>query len=258
MTKNTTVKIPVPDRLQVLGLSCLGACLIIGLLSFVLTPGSRAATLILDRTSPIFPYPFTVQNFEIFVFCIGLGDLFVRWRVARRERQFVAQHLLPEDEQTVLQAHDLAPIRKGVAGKYDEEHGFLPMLIDMCILQFQASRSVGQTVSILNSQLELIAHRVDLRYSLLRYIVWLIPTLGFIGTVVGIAQTLVLMKQNITDLAPLTGTLSTAFDTTIMALAESGILVFFLSMVQAIEERSVNQAGTYCLKNLINRLYTGH
>ena len=42
-----------------------------------------------------------------------------------------------------------------------------------------------------NSCLELLMHRVDLRDSLLRYGVWAIPTVGFIGTLVGIALALV-------------------------------------------------------------------
>ena len=33
-------------------------------------------------------------------------------------------------------------------------------------------------------------HEVDTRYSTLRYLVWVIPTIGFIGTVVGIAAAL--------------------------------------------------------------------
>ena len=36
-----------------------------------------------------------------------------------------------------------------------------------------------------NSSMELYQHETELRYNLLRYLVWLIPTLGFIGTVAG-------------------------------------------------------------------------
>ena len=56
-----------------------------------------------------------------------------------------------------------------------------------CILQFQGSHSVNQANSLLNSSLELFQHELELKYAMLRYLVWLIPTLGFIGTVVGIA-----------------------------------------------------------------------
>jgi hypothetical protein len=35
----------------------------------------------------------------------------------------------------------------------------------------------------------------------------------------------------------------------------SAVLVLIQHVVQAYEERSLNQAGQYCLDNLINRLY---
>jgi len=225
---------------------------------------SRVAIVLLDRSSEslgytsTFPYPFTIQNLMHLIFFFGLGELFIRWRVATREKGILDQQYLPEDNETVLQAVDLGPIWRRVAGTFDAEHGFLPYLIDSCILQFQASHSTDQTVSVLNSNLELIAHRVDLRYSMLRYIVWVIPTVGFIGTVVGIATALTGIDPEQPDLQMLTGKLGVAFNTTLVALMFSAILVFLLHVVQSQEEQSVNLAGSYCLRNLINRLYSGN
>ena len=50
--------------------------------------------------------------------------------------------------------------------------------------------AIDKANNMFNSSLELFQHEVELRYNTLRYIVWLIPTLGFIGTVVGIALAL--------------------------------------------------------------------
>ena len=138
---------------------------------------------------------------------------------------FLRKRYLPEDEETVLQAQDLGPIRKSVAGNFDGDNGFLPSLIDVSILQFQTSRSVDQMVSVMNSSLELIAHRLDLRYSMLRYLVWLLPTLGFIGTVVGIAGALSFVDPRNMNLGGVTGNLSVAFNTTIIALVEAASVV---------------------------------
>jgi hypothetical protein len=52
-------------------------------------------------------------------------------------------------------------------------------------------------------------------------------------------------------------TLGVGFDCTMVALVESAILVFLMHVAQQKEEGAVNLAGTYCLKNLINRLYIG-
>jgi len=50
--------------------------------------------------------------------------------------------------------------------------------------------------------------------------------------------------------------LAVGFDCTMVALVESAILVFCLHIVQEKEELAVNLAGTYTLRNLINRLYS--
>ncbi len=245
-------------RSVVIGIFVLGGCFLIALMTILLTRGSSAAVLLLDYSyNSSLPYPFSIQNMMYLLFFAGLGDLYVRWHVAQRELAHVRQSYLPEDEQTVLQPHELGAIRERVAGRYDAENGFLPYLINLSILQFQTSRSVDQAVSILNSSLELIAHRVDLRYALARYIVWAIPTFGFIGTVVGIAASLGFITGGSMPLAKITGNLAVAFNTTIVALVLSAILVFIMQSVQKSEETAVNLAGHYCLQNLINRLFAG-
>ncbi|MCB1678988.1 MAG: MotA/TolQ/ExbB proton channel family protein [Halioglobus sp.] len=246
------------SRSSVLGLALALCCLWVAVFTLLLSKDSEAAKLLLDYSSySIFPYPFTIQNLMYLFFFFCLGDLFVRWVVAQRELGYLQQAYLPEDDEVVLQPAELGSIRERVIDHYDAENGFLPRLIDQSILQFQTSRSVDQTVSVLNSTLELIMHRVDLRYSAIRYVVWVIPTIGFIGTVVGISRSLILIDPGKMDLPAITGGLAIAFYTTIMALVLSAVLVFLLHVVQKSEEMALNQAGDYCLKNLINRLYSG-
>jgi hypothetical protein len=253
-----------PSRALILPLSALLGGLFIALLSLALPAGSTAAALLLDhQAAPLpgypFVYPFTVQNLTHLVLFLGLGDIFCRWRSAAREHALIDEGLLPQAYEVVLQSHDLPPIRARVAQRHDGEHGFLPGLIDLCILQFQASRSVDQTVSVLNSSLELLAHRVDLHYALLRYLVWVIPTVGFIGTVIGIALAMSLIDPSAASqpLGEIARALGVSFYTTLVALAESAVLVLLLNLVQAQEELAVNRAGHYTLVNLINRLYAG-
>ena len=206
----------LPNRGFILTISLTVALVFLAVLTTVLP--KEAAIILLDRGSAMFPYPFTIQNAMHLLFFWGLGELFIRWRVARHERNFAYQGYLPEDDETVLQSNDLGPIRSRVVDKFDGENGFLPYLIKLCILQFQSSRSVDQAVSVLNSSLELISHRVDLRYSMLRYIVWVIPTFGFIGTVVGIAASLKGINTNDPDLGAITGKLRVALHTNLIAL----------------------------------------
>ncbi len=245
-----------PDRRQTMIVSLLAGVAFIALATLILR--GRAAVLLLDYGSKHFPYPFTIQNIMHLAFFIGLGELFVRWRSGIRETAYVHSHLLPEDEETVLQSRDLGPIRRRVAGEFDGDSGFLPSLISLSILQFQSSRSTDQTATVMNSSLELIAHRVEMKYGIVRFVAWLVPTLGFIGTVYGLGASLAeagaASELNIKEVAK---TLGVGFDCTMVALGQSAVLVFIMQLVQEQEETAVNLAGDYTLRNLINRLYEG-
>jgi biopolymer transport protein ExbB/TolQ len=101
------------------------------------------------------------------------------------------------------------------------------------------------------------ARDCDVRYATMRYIVWVIPTIGFIGTVIGIALALAQVDPAAPDLKQLTALLGMSFYTTLVALCQSAILVLLMNLVQTREEMSLNAAGHYTLHNLINRLYSG-
>lgn len=204
-------------------------------------------------------YPISIQNLMWVIFFIGMGELFVRYIEGQAELRQIGHKFLPEDERTMLRSKDLGPIYKRVRELEGAGERFLPRLIHRIILQFQSSHSVDQANSLLNSSLEMYLHEIDLRYNMLRYVMWLIPTLGFIGTVVGIAAALGFAGSARFDdpelLSKLTSRLGVAFFTTLLALLLSAVLVFFMHIIQAREERSLNRAGQYCLDNLINRLY---
>ena len=247
----------LPERRYIMGASIVLGLFFVAFFTIMLDPNGRTAQLLFDRLSPHFPYPFTIQNFEHVISFIALGELFIRWRVTKREMQYLEMNLLPEDDETVLTPEDLGPIRKRVAKLFNAEHGFVPNLIDISVLQFQAGRSVDQTVAVMTSTLDLIQHRVDLRYGLIRYIAWFIPTLGFIGTVIGLGSSLAAVPEtgNIV-MYTLAQTLAVGFDCTMVALVWSAVIVFCQQLIQEHEELAVNLSGTYVIKNLINRLYS--
>ena len=244
------------SRLAVWAAALVGAVGFIGVMSLILTDGEFAAFL-LDRNSTVFDYPYTIQNLMWLIFFCALGEAAVRHRRASLESRQLEKCILPEDDETMLRLRDLGPIRAQVRG---QEGFFLQRLVVRCILQFQSSKSTDRANALLNSSLDLMQHEVDTRYSLLRYLVWVIPTIGFIGTVVGIAASLnqAGATEDFQDpalLGELTRSLGVAFYTTMLALIQSAFLVLAQNMTQAREEGALNRAGQYCVDNLINRLY---
>ncbi len=236
----------------------LTSILVIALLDRLLSLEAAKIVLDVERST----WPITVQTVMWVVFFIGLGELAIRWYYSWLEEAQIARNYLPEDEETVLRpGEDMTPIYQKVRASKYRNVCFVPRLIERCVLGYNLSHSADQTNSLLNSSLELFIHEIDLRYNMIRYITWLIPSLGFIGTVVGIMLALNYAGDRANVQSPdmlfqVTELLGVAFSTTLVALVMAAILVFIQSIVQAREERALNQAGQYCLDNLINRLYS--
>jgi len=248
----------MPMRLLSLFASMIVAILAIALMARALPPTAAAIMLDIKRGT----WPFTIQNALWLAFFAGMGELVMRWRHLRLEELQFSRNYLPEDEETVLRpGEDVTPIYQKVRGSRDRDTCFVPRLITRCVLGFNLSRSADQTNSLLNSSLELFMHEIELRYNMVRYITWLIPSLGFIGTVVGIMLALNYAGDRANVESPdmlyqVTERLGVAFSTTLLALVMAAILVFIQNLVQGGEERVLNRAGQYCLDNLINRLYS--
>jgi len=245
-------------RYLTLLISLVSAVLVIALLARVLPPGAAAIVLDIKRAS----WPFTVQNALWLTFFAGLGELSLRWRSGRLEESQLERDYLPLDDETVLRpGDDITPIYQKVRSSKYRNVCFLPRLIERCVLNFNLSQSVDQTNALLNSSLELFLHELDLRYNIVRYLIWLLPTLGFIGTVIGIMLALNYAgdRANVDNpdmLYHVTERLGVAFSTTLLALVMAAVLVFLQSLIQGREERTLNRSGQYCLDNLINRLYS--
>ena len=237
-----------------------GVCFV-ALFSLILDDGGFASDLLLDETNPTLPYPFTLQPLMWVMFFIGIGELVTRFIQAKKEIEPMLRHLLPEDDAVMLRSQELGPIYKKITVEDHDQQSFMMRIVRRIILQFQASHSINQANSLLNSSLELLQHETELRYNMLRYLIWLIPTLGFIGTVIGIALALnfagsgEIPFDDPAMMPELTKRLGVAFYTTLLALMHSAVLVFLMHIAQAREESALNQVGQYCLDNLINRLY---
>jgi len=245
-------------RLLALFVSMVAAVLAIALMARLLPPTAAAIMLDIKRET----WPFTIQNALWIAFFAGLGELVLRWRHLQLEESQISRNYLPEDEETVLRpGEDVTPIYQKVRASKYRDTCFVPRLITRCVLGFNLSHSADQTNSLLNSSLELFMHEIELRYNMVRYITWLIPSLGFIGTVVGIMLALNYAGNRANVESPdmlyqVTERLGVAFSTTLLALVMAAVLVFIQNLVQGGEERVLNRAGQYCLDNLINRLYS--
>ncbi|QDT29433.1 MotA/TolQ/ExbB proton channel family protein [Gimesia panareensis] len=146
----------------------------------------------------------------------------------------------------------------------DTRESFLVNRVLRGLEHFRILKSSAEVSSRLQSQSEIDATAVDSSYTILKVFIWAIPILGFIGTVIGIsaavggfsggmdkAQDISALKDS---LGSVTGGLSTAFDTTLVALVMSMLVMFPSSSMQKSEEDLLNWVDEYCNENLLKRL----
>jgi len=224
----------------------------------------RLASLFLDthvdhtthaRTTPIV----SIHTVNWLLFFLGLGRLLFRWREASAEEKELTQDYLPPEDDIILTNEDLGQLYQRL--RATPKRRFLPRLLERTVTQYQGNKSVSHAHTLLDSCLDLYLHELDLGYHVIRYIVWLIPTIGFIGSVIGIGGALAVAGAMKPDdpglLARTTSEMSIAFNGTFIALFLSAVLVFILHLAQQKEEQALNSSAQYCLDKLINRLIDG-
>jgi len=203
-------------------------------------------------------YPFTIQNVMWIFFFLGIGELLYRYMQARFTLGTLGLHLLPEEENEILTKTETKELYRKIKSRSHFPDD-LPSILKKLILHFQGTDSIAQTQELFNSQIDLKYNRMETDYSMIRYLTWVIPTFGFIGTVIGISMALSFAAssdpQAATFLSGLTEKLGVAFYTTLVALVMSVILVFLMHIIQSYEEGSLFELEEYVLDNFINRLY---
>ena len=93
---------------------------------------------------------------------------------------------------------------------------------------------------------------------MIRFIVWAIPAIGFVGTVRGIGKALRMAHQAVEgDVTNVTQFLGSAFNATLIALLTCITLMFLVHQLQLVQERLAFDTESYCDEHLIRHLYPG-
>jgi biopolymer transport protein ExbB/TolQ len=147
----------------------------------------------------------------------------------------------------------------------DFKGSFLLNRVYRALENFKARGSIQEVTNLLSSQAEIDANAVQSSYSILKVFIWAIPILGFIGTVIGISKAVGSFSGTLnalqdlgevkTALGPVTMGLATAFDTTLLALVVSLLVMFPTSAVQKAEEDLLISVEEYCNENLLGRMH---
>ena len=131
----------------------------------------------------------------------------------------------------------------------------LPRALDAALSRYAATGSVHDASAAAREISQTEAERLESELSIIRYIAWAIPSIGFIGTVRGISDALSQAHRAVEgDITGVTQSLGVAFNSTFVALAISIVVMFFVYQLQLAQERVVLETETYCDRNLIRQL----
>ncbi len=176
----------------------------------------------------------------------------------QRERALLQRELLPIREGVRVLPEDTREYARTIQALPQRVRKMLlPRLLISALERFGATRNVQDVSSVANSVCEAEGDRLDSELAMIRYIAWAIPSIGFIGTVRGIGQAMDQANKALQgDLSGVTQNLGLAFNSTLVALLISIVLMFLVHQLQLMQEGLVLDAQTYVDHNLIRHMHS--
>ena len=179
------------------------------------------------------------------------------WLVSRERKMLSREFVNLEVGQRILPDAALEH-SKEVQTLVEQERGLgtrlLPQIVLSVLQRFHATHSIQDSAAAVQERSQLAADELDSDLSLVRYIAWAIPSVGFIGTVRGIGDALAqadqVLKSN--DLSGVTNSLGLAFNSTLVALVLSIFLMFVMHLLQSRQEHLIQDFQEYCRTKIVD------
>ena len=153
----------------------------------------------------------------------------------------------PEDTRELAARLDALPA--------EEREALPPRALLTAIERFAATRNVQDVSVAARGVCESEGDRLESELSIIRYIAWAIPSIGFIGTVRGIGRALAQAHRAVEgDITGVTENLGVAFNSTFIALVISIVLMFLIHQLELSQERLVLDTERYIDRGFIRRL----
>lgn len=177
-------------------------------------------------------------------------------RQSLAERRLLDAGLVPIDDGMRILPDDTRQYARNLQALPDAQRAMLlPRVLLAGLERFGSTRNVQDVSSVANTLCEGEGERLESELSMIRYIAWAIPSVGFIGTVRGIGDALGQAHRAVEgDISGVTESLGVAFNSTFIALLISIVVMFLVHQLQLLQERFVFDSQTYVDHNLIRHM----
>ena len=172
------------------------------------------------------------------------------------EQSLLDRRLLDIPEGTSVLPEDAREYSRSLEALPEQEQDYLlPRTLLSALQRFATTGSIQAVSDTIKESCEIEADRLDSELSMVRYIAWAIPSIGFLGTVRGIGQALGQAHQAAQgDIAGVTQSLGVAFNSTFVALLISILIMFLMHQLQLAQERTTQDTEQYCDNRLLRYL----
>ena len=171
-----------------------------------------------------------VEYVEVAMFCVGLAALLIKAADFARQRRHVGHEWLEPIPEGGQNPADAATLEASLSAAADEApaaaQGYLVRRLREALDLVVRTGTAEQLEDHLKYLSDLDAARAAQGYGLVRFVIWAIPIMGFLGTVIGITEAIAcLSPTQLDNMSGVVGGLGVAFDTTAIALGLSMVLM---------------------------------
>lgn len=203
-----------------------------------------------------------VQYFELFMFFMIVALVVMKARVLGRQSRIVAEKPIPRDID-LNSDEEIQSLRENIRNNRSFHWSILLTRVERMLALWLSSKDVSRVSDWASGESERDQMAAESTYSLAKVLVWAIPIMGFIGTVLGLGSAIAGFSSFLAGSAELseikgaitevTVGLGVAFDTTLLALVLSVFIMFPLSMMQRKEETLFVEIDNFLDDTLISR-----
>lgn len=208
-----------------------------------------------DRSLYVVLRDFEQESCFILMFW-AMAIMGLKGRAALAERSLLNENFIQVSEGVSILPEDTREYTRPLQGLPESaRESLLPRTLLAALHRFSSTRNVQDVSEAVKSVCDSESDRLDSELSMVRYIAWAIPSIGFIGTVRGIGEALGQAYKAVEgDITGVTTSLGVAFNSTFIALVISIVLMFLMHQLQLIQERLVLDTHTYCDQRLLRHL----
>lgn len=125
-----------------------------------------------------------------------------------------------------------------------------------CLRRFKNTQNVQHASQAISDSVDILAAQLESGNSMIRYFIWAIPSIGFIGTVRGIGSALARAEEAVAgDISGMVDKLGVAFNSTLVSLLISIVLMYLLHVLNNRQDEMVINTRKNCEKHLLTRLH---